>query len=71
MIFITVDEKETAGPQSLAIHNGNIKGRLEESSDEDESDDENGRAPIELLGEVTWLWVNKRALLMNSVGLYQ
>lgn len=45
------DEKETAGPQSLAIHNGNIKGRLEESSDEDESDDENGRAPIELLGE--------------------
>ncbi|XP_075687233.1 glutamate-rich protein 2 isoform X2 [Rhinoderma darwinii] len=45
------DEKETTGPQSLAIHNGNIKRRLEESSDEDESDDETGRAPIELLAE--------------------
>ncbi|XP_069841246.1 glutamate-rich protein 2 isoform X2 [Dendropsophus ebraccatus] len=45
------DEKETTGPQSLAIHNGNIKGRLEESSDEDESDDETVRAPIQLLAE--------------------
>ncbi|XP_056392136.1 glutamate-rich protein 2 isoform X2 [Hyla sarda] len=45
------DEKEAAGPQSLAIHNGNIKGRLEESTDEDESDDESGRAPIQLLAE--------------------
>ncbi|KAM3916971.1 glutamate-rich protein 2 [Leptodactylus fuscus] len=45
------DEKETTGPQSLAIQSGNIKGRLEESSDEDESDDETGRAPIELLAE--------------------
>ncbi|XP_044160880.1 glutamate-rich protein 2 [Bufo gargarizans] len=46
-----IDEKEPAGPQSLALHNGNIKEHLEESSDEDESDDETGRAPIELLAE--------------------
>ncbi|XP_040296514.1 glutamate-rich protein 2 [Bufo bufo] len=46
-----IDEKELAGPQSLALHNGNIKEHLEESGDEDESDDETGRAPIELLAE--------------------
>ncbi|XP_071976042.1 glutamate-rich protein 2 [Engystomops pustulosus] len=45
------DEKEAAGPPSLAAHNGNIKGRLEESSDEEESDDESARAPLELLAE--------------------
>ncbi|XP_073401945.1 glutamate-rich protein 2 isoform X2 [Dendrobates tinctorius] len=45
------DEKGTTGPQSLAIHSDNFKGRLEESSEEDESDDDAGRAPIELLAE--------------------
>ncbi|XP_066431981.1 glutamate-rich protein 2 isoform X3 [Eleutherodactylus coqui] len=45
------DEKVTTGLQSLTVHNGNIKGLLEESSDEDESDDETGRAPIQLLAE--------------------
>ncbi|KAM4024779.1 glutamate-rich protein 2 isoform 2-T2 [Anomaloglossus baeobatrachus] len=43
------DEKGTTGPQSLTIHN-DFKGCLEESSDEDESDDD-GRAPMELLAE--------------------
>ncbi|XP_077128851.1 glutamate-rich protein 2 isoform X2 [Ranitomeya variabilis] len=45
------DEKGTTGPQSLAIHSDNFKGRLEESSEEDESDDDASRAPIELLAE--------------------
>ncbi|XP_066431980.1 glutamate-rich protein 2 isoform X2 [Eleutherodactylus coqui] len=50
-IPINTDEKVTTGLQSLTVHNGNIKGLLEESSDEDESDDETGRAPIQLLAE--------------------
>ncbi|XP_063789568.1 glutamate-rich protein 2 isoform X2 [Pseudophryne corroboree] len=45
------DEKVTAGLQSPSIHNKTIIEQPEESSGEDESDDEAGRAPIELLAE--------------------